>query len=284
MKPLIPLIDGHTGFIAHIGYPTYSFKAPLIYNPYFAYAGINAVVLPFACESLQFEALIAALRPLPNFKGALITMPHKVTALGLAHTASDIAKVAGACNALRRADNGELVADMFDGAGFVLGLKSKQFDPCGKRALVVGSGGVGSAIAASLADAGVSDLSVSDTNTGAAHALAQRLRTHYPQLRASVTSSDPTGHDLVVNATPLGMRVGDPLPVDVDKLTSRTFVGEVVMSQAETPLLTAARAKGCAVQLGVDMLFEQIPAYLDFFGFPTTTAAKLRELALITYD
>ncbi len=284
MKPLTPLIDGHTVFIAHIGFPTHSFKAPLIYNPYFADAGINAVVVPMACEAPQFESLIKALLPLPNFKGALITMPHKVTALALADTTSPVASVAGACNALKRGTNGELIADMFDGAGFVLGLKGKQFDPMSKRALVVGSGGVGSAIAASLADAGVAEVGVFDVNTAAATALAQRLRTHYPLLRAASTSPDPSGYDLVVNATPLGMKTSDPLPFDTDKLTPHTFVGEVVMSQAETPLLAAARAKGCPVQLGVDMLFEQIPAYLEFFGFPTTSAANLRALAQIKYN
>jgi shikimate dehydrogenase len=284
VKPLTPLIDGHTVFIAHIGFPTHSFKAPLIYNPYFADAGINAVVVPMACEPPQFESLIKALLPLPNCKGALITMPHKVTALALADTASPVASVAGACNALRRGTDGELVADMFDGAGFVLGLKGKRFDPAGKRALVVGSGGVGSAIAASLADAGIAEVGVFDVNTVAANALTQRLQTHYPQLRALSTSPDPSGYDLVVNATPLGMKADDALPFDTDKLTPNTFVGEVVMSQAETPLLAAARAKGCPVQLGVDMLFEQIPAYLEFFGFPTTSATNLRSLAHIKYN
>ena len=69
------------------------------------------------------------------------------------------------------------------------------------------------------------------------------------------------------------------LPVDVERIGPGTFVGEVVMTETFTPLLLAARAKGCAVQVGTDMLFEMIPAYLEFFGFGTATADELRATA-----
>ena len=94
-----------------------------------------------------------------------------------------------------------------------------------------------------------------------------------------IGSNDPAGLDIVVNATPLGMRKDDPLPLDVSRLSPSTFVGEVVMKEEITPLLAAARARGCAFQVGTDMLFEQIPAYLEFFGFPATTADYLRSIA-----
>ena len=186
MKPLTPLIDGNTHFIAHIGFPTHSFKAPLIYNPYFADAGINVVVVPMACEPAQFEGLIRAVLPLPNCKGALITMPHKVTAMGLASQISPVARVAGACNAMRCGDSGEIVADMFDGAGFVRGVQRKGFDLQGKRVLVVGTGGVGSAIAASLAAEKIAEISLFDVNTASSEALGRRLQTEYPQMNQTL--------------------------------------------------------------------------------------------------
>ncbi len=96
-------------------------------------------------------------------------------------------------------------------------------------------------------------------------------------------SNDPAGYDLIVNATPLGMKDGDPLPFDVSRIAPNTFVGEVVMKEAITPLLAAARAKGCAIQVGTDMLFEQIPAYLEFFGFGTATPDELRTVAQVRY-
>ncbi|MBL0946350.1 MAG: shikimate dehydrogenase [Hydrogenophaga sp.] len=277
--PAAGRIDGHTELIVHLGYPTHSFKAPLIYNPYFAAANINAVVVPMACRGPALPGLLPALFGLDNVRGALITMPLKVSVMALLDTVSPTARVAGACNAVRRDAEGRLVGDMFDGEGFVRGLLRKGLVLAGASALVVGSGGVGSAIAASLAAAAVQRLALFDVNPAAAEGLAARLRTEYPALQVGTGERDPAGHDLVVNATPLGMEPGDPLPVDVQRLDPRTFVGEVVMRQRMTAFLSAAQARGCRVQVGSDMLFEQIPAYLDFFGFPTTTAEHLRELA-----
>jgi shikimate dehydrogenase len=88
---------------------------------------------------------------------------------------------------------------------------------------------------------------------------------------------------VVVNATPLGMKEGDPMPFDIDRIAPTTFVGEVVMKSEYTPLLKAAKDKGCAIQVGTDMLFEMIPAYLEFFGFGTATADELRAVAEIQY-
>ena len=272
-------IDGHTELIAHIGYPTHSFKSPLIYNPYFEKEGINAVVVPMGCQAEHFPAFLKSVFQLTNIRGALITMPHKVTTLGLLDQVSPTVKVAGACNAVKLDAQGRLVGDMFDGAGFVRGVQRKGFELKGKRALVVGTGGVGSAIAASLAAEKISAISLFDIDTAACEALAQRLVKEYPQIRVNTGSNDPDGHDLVVNATPLGMNEGDPLPVDVSRLAPETFVGEVVMRTEMTAFLQAAQKKGCRIQLGSDMLFEQIPAYLEYFGFQTTTADVLRNLA-----
>jgi shikimate dehydrogenase len=277
----IPLINGDTILIAHMGYPTHAFKAPLIYNPYFESIGLNAVVIPMGVKVEDYPAFVKAVFSLTNIRGALVTMPHKVTTTGLVHDLSTTARIAGACNAVLLRDDGTLLGDMFDGEGFVRGILRKGRAIAGAKALVVGSGGVGSAIAASLASAGVAALGLFDVHPAAADALAERLRTHYPQLELRVGSKDPGGYDIVVNATPIGMNAGDPLPIDVDRISPSAFVGEVVMKEQFTPFLRAAREKGCATQVGLDMLFEQIPAYLEFFGFPTTTPEELRRVAKI---
>jgi len=277
------LINGDTILIAHLGYPTKTFKAPLIYNPYFEKIGVNAVVVPMGVKAEDYAAFLPKLFKLTNIRGALVTMPHKITTTTLVDELSTTASIAGACNAILLRPDGTLAGDMFDGEGFVRGVLRKGREIKGASALVVGSGGVGSAIAASLAAAGVARLGVFDANNNAADALAGRLRKHYPKLVVSVGSKDPAGYDIVVNATPIGMNDGDPLPMDVERIAPSTFVGEVVMKQQFTPFLEAARAKGCATQVGVDMLFEQIPAYLEFFGFPTTTPEELRSVAKIAY-
>jgi shikimate dehydrogenase len=280
-KPVEPMqqIRGSTALIAHIGHPTHSFKAPMIYNPYFEHAGIDAVVVPMGCKAQHYANFLRAVFTLENIRGALITMPHKVTTLALLRSVSPAAQIAGACNAVKRGDDGRLIGDMFDGEGFVRGVRRKGWVLQGARALVVGCGGVGSAIAASLAAAGAGTLALFDVQAASAIGLAARLKAHYPEIDVQTGRNDPAGFDLVINATPLGMNDADPLPVDVARLGEQSCVGEVVMAQEMTPLLRAAQERGCRVQIGADMLFEQIPAYLEFFGFPGTTPEHLRAVA-----
>ena len=277
------MIDGETILIVHLGYPTKSFRAPMIYNPYFEKIGLNAVVMPMGVKAENYAEVLKALFQLTNIRGALVTMPHKVTTLAFMDEISTTARIAGASNAILRRPDGSLIGDMFDGEGFVRGVARKGRRIAGESALVVGCGGVGSAIAASLAAAGVARLGLFDAHSESAASLGSRLTTHYPKLDVQIGVKDPSGFDVIVNATPIGMNEGDPLPMDVDRIAPSSFVGEVVMKQEITPFLRAAQAKGCAIQIGVDMLFEQIPAYLEFFGFPTTTPDELRAVAKVHY-
>jgi len=252
------MIDGNTILIAHLGYPTTTFKAPLIYNPYFESIGVNAVVMPMAVEADVYPEVLAALFRLKNIRGALVTMPHKVTTTGLVDELSTAASIAGSCNAVLLRPDGTLRGDMFDGEGFGRGVLRKGRQVAGALGLF-------------------------DLNSAAVEGLARRLRAHYPALALELGTRDPEGYDIVVNATPLGMNEGDPLPMDVSRIAPESFVGEVVLKSEVTPFLAAARARGCQTQIGTDMLFEQIPAYLEFFGFPTTTPDNLRAVAQISY-
>lgn len=272
------MISGTTELIAHLGYPTHTFKSPLIYNPWFARSGIDAVVVPMGVRPEDYPALFRSVFTLTNIRGALVTMPHKVITMELVDQVSPTAEIAGATNAVVLRD-GSLVADQFDGAGFVRGVLRKGFDPAGKRALVIGNGGVGSPIAASLAGLGLAGIGLFDPNAAASEALAHRIEKHYPDVDLAVGSKDPEGFDLIVNATPIGMRDGDPLPVDVDRITPGSYVGDVVLKAEITPFLRAARDKGCPIAVGTDMLFEMIPAVLEFFGYGTATPDQLRATA-----
>ena len=277
------MITGRTRVVAHFGFPTEGFKAPMIYNPWFETKGIDAAVVPLGIKAEDYAGLFRGLFAITNLHGALVTMPHKVATVGLVDELTATAQIAGACNAVLRRPDGTLLGDMFDGAGFVRGAERKGLRLAGASALVVGSGGVGSAIAASLAKAGVIRLGLFDAAPAASEALGARLRAHYPGLEVFTGTSDPAGWTLVVNATPLGSRERDPLPFDVSRLEARTFVGEVVMTEEYTPTLRAARALGCTVQVGTDMLFEMIPAYLEFFGFGTATPDELRAAARLDH-
>lgn len=277
------IINGNTELVAHIGFPTHAFKAPMIYNPWFQKAGVNAIVVPMGCRSEDYAGFLRSVFQLANLRGALITMPHKVVTTTLVDEVLPGAAIAGACNAVRRLPDGRLQGDMFDGEGFVRGVLRKGRVLRGARVLVVGCGGVGSAIAASLAAAGVAAITLFDARAESADALGARLKAHHPHLQVVTGSHDPAGHDVVVNATPMGMNDGDPMPMDVSRIAPTTFVGEVVMKTEMTAFLAAAAARGCPYQIGSDMLFEQIPAYLEFFGFPSTTPEELRSISTLQY-
>ena len=278
------LISGYTTLIAHIGWPTGSFKAPMIFNPYFEKKGVDALVVPMGCKGEDYPRFFKSLFQLQNIIGALITMPHKVSTVAMLDEVSTAVQVCGACNAVRKEADGRLVGDMFDGEGFVRGLARKGRPVQGASALIIGSGGVGSAIAVAMADAGVGRLALYDTRPDATEQLSSRLQQFFPTLPINLGRNDPSGFEIVVNATPMGMEPGDPLPIDVGRISPDTMVGEVVMKQEVTPFVLAARERGCMTQIGTDMLFEQIPAYLEFLRLPTTSAENLRSLSHIRYQ
>lgn len=276
------MISGKTSLLPLFGYPTEAFKAPLIYNPWFEAKGVDTVVVPMGVRPEDFPSVFRSVFQMTNVPGALITMPHKIATVGLLDGVSTAVQIAGSCNAVVKRADGTLWGDMFDGVGFCRGLANKGFHFAGARCLLVGSGGVGAAIAASLGSEGVAAITVSDLDGAAAQRLVERLKTFFPGLDARCGAADAAGYDLVINATPLG-RATDPLPMDITRLSPDTFVGEVVMKAEMTPLLQAAKARGCRFQIGTDMLFEMIPAYLEFFGYGKATADELRSLAKISY-
>ena len=276
------MISGKTQLLPLFGYPTEAFKAPLIYNPWFEKKGIDTVVVPMGIKPENFSIVFRSVFQMTNIPGALVTMPHKIATVGLLDGMSTAVRIAGSCNAVVKRPDGSLWGDMFDGVGFCRGLKQKGFRFAGTRCLLVGAGGVGAAIAASLAAEGAASITISDISQTSAESLTERLKKYYPQLEADSGKNDAAGYDLVINATPLGLP-GDPLPMDITRLSPDTFVGEVVMKAEMTPLLQAAKERGCRFQIGTDMLFEMIPAYLEFFGYGTATADELRSVAKISY-
>jgi shikimate dehydrogenase len=261
------MLNGDARIIAHVGYPMTTFKSPMIYNPWFEKRGLNAAVVPLGVKSEDFGRAFPEICRFTNFHGALITMPHKIAVITLIDEVSTAVKVVGSCNAVRREPGGRLIGDMFDGEGFVRGMARHGRSLNGTKVLVVGSGGVGSAIAASSAAAGAAEIGLYDVSQAAMEALAGRLKQNYRRLKVTTGTNDPAGFGVVVNATPLGMKAGDPMPVEVSRLSPSTYVGEVVMKQETTAFLAAARARGYETQVGIDMLFEQIPPILNSLAF-----------------
>jgi shikimate dehydrogenase len=258
-----PALNGATRIHVTIGDPIAQVKSPAGITQGFAARGKDAIMIPLQVKPADVEDFFRLARKLPNLDGIVITVPHKPVAFRYCDTTTDRARVLEVCNVMRRDPDGRWHGDMTDGGGFTGALKRSGFDPKGKRALQVGAGGAGSALALALCMEGASALSLCDTDTAKRDALIARLARHGHRVTA-LDKADPTGHDLVVNATPAGMKESDPSPVDIAKLDGKMFVADIITMPLLTPLLAAAQARGCRTQNGQDMFNAQGDFITDF--------------------
>ena len=259
-------ITGKTRVFMVVADPIAQVRAPELYNGLFRRHGVDAVLVPAHVAPAHFTGFAQQVLAAKNIEGLWLTIPHKTAMLALLDRCDRFGQVAQAVNAVRRNADGGLEGALFDGIGFVAALRHAGFEPRGQRALLIGAGGAGVAIATALADAGVSMLSLFDAVPVRAAEVQERLTLHYPVEFSLPAEPDPTGHDLVVNCTPLGLKDSDPLPFDAARLDRDTLVVDILMKNQPTPLLRACAARGIAAEPGFEMLVQQVPAYLDFFG------------------
>ena len=245
-------LSGATRVHFIVGDPIAQVKSPAGVTQAFHDAGRNAVCIPAHVAPNDLAGWTKGVSLAQNVDGIIVTVPHKFSCFELCATTSDRAGFLKAVNTLRRNADGTWHGDMFDGMGYVEALKSKGCEPRGQRALLVGAGGAGSAIAYSLMTAGVKELAVHDADVVRRDALVARLAS-LGLGKVSAGSSDPTGFDICINATPIGMKDGDPHPIDSTKFTAQQFVGCVITAPAVPPMIAAARAKGCNTLTGADM-------------------------------
>lgn len=267
--PMLDTYSGATRVLYIVGDPIAQVKSPSGVTRSLRALGADAIVVPAHVAPQHLADFVATCQRMRNCDGIIVTVPHKFDAARLCATVAPRAASIGAVNVMRRDAQGQWFGDMCDGEGYVAGLRQAGCDPKGRKALLVGAGGAGSAIAHALVDAGVAALDLHEADVPRREALAAELRA-YGAVAPGVGSSDPSGYDLVINATPMGMRPEDPLPVQVGKLAPGTFVGDVVTKPAVPPLIEAARARGLATMTGTGM-FEavcerMVAFYLDVLG------------------
>jgi shikimate dehydrogenase len=260
-------ISGTTRVFLILGDPVAQVRAPETFNHLFARHGVDAVLVPALVAQRDFAAFVRHAFTARNIDGLMLTIPHKTAMLELLDRCDRAGTLAQAVNAARRNADGTIDGALFDGVGFVKGLDHLGIQPRGARVLVVGAGGGGVAIAVALAERGVARLALRDVDAGRSAAVAARLRSAWPALDiAAATSSDPAGFDLVVNATPLGLNAGDPLPFDPARLDAGAVVVDILMKRQSTPLLRACHARGVSAHPGFEMMIQQAPEYLAFLG------------------
>lgn len=260
------MITGKTKIYAIIADPVTQVRTPEVFNALFEQKGIDAVLIPVHVGVEGLDALIKGFRKMKNLGGFIVTVPHKSTIAVICDELDDAGRLIGAVNTVRREEDGKLIGNMFDGLGFISGLKSQGYNPCGKKTLLLGAGGAAGAIAIALAEAKVAALTIANRTPEKAKNILDRVAQNYPELPLSLGAPDPKGYDLIINSTSLGMNDGDSLPIDPDLLSTEMMVAEIIMKPETTALLAAAKKRGCSVHYGRHMLDEQIRLMAEFMG------------------
>lgn len=256
--------SGATRIYPIIGDPIAQVKSPVTMTTGLRARGVDAIIVPVHVTPADVDAVVTALALVKNVDGLIATVPHKFTAYRHCATATPRARLLEAANMIRRNADGTWHGDMLDGVAFVETARRIGVAFEGARALLVGAGGAGSAIGLALLEAGVAELAVHDASVERRDALLRKLEPHHPG-KAKPGSFDPTGYAVIANATPSGMVGGnDTPPVDLRRLTSQMFVGDVVTDPAMTPLLVAAQSAGARIRTGVDMVTTAVDLQVDF--------------------
>lgn len=261
--PLQDPLDGETRLHYIVGDPIAQVKSPSGVSLAYHARGLNAYVMPAHVAPADLAAWLAGVSLARNVDGVIVTVPHKFACFDLCASTSDRAAFLHTVNTMRRNADGSWHGDMFDGQGFVSAMDDKGCSPAGKKVLVVGAGGAGSAIAHALVVAGVRELAIHDEDAARRRTLVDRLA-GLDRCAVRHGTADPSGYDVVINATPVGMKEGDPYPLDVAGLGPEMFVGCVITAPAVTALIAAARAKACQTMTGAHMFAKVRDLMVDF--------------------
>ncbi|WP_202329764.1 shikimate dehydrogenase family protein [Mesorhizobium sp. L-8-3] len=263
-----------------VGSPIAQVRAPEVWTGLFHFHGLNIICVPFHMLPEGLPDFFAGARRLRNLAGLIVTIPHKPAAVNLVDGLTERAALVRSVNFICIRPDGRWVGDIVDGIGFVENLKAHGVDPRGMRALLIGTGGVGTAIAFALAESGVSELFVHDRDTARSDGLAARLSNLERPVRTG--PPDPAGFDLVVNASPLGMKSDDPMPMDATRIGAGSVVADVIVH--ETELLRRAAALGCRTIDGTGMMDHQLAFMAGHMGlgemdFSAATARRIAAAA-----
>jgi shikimate dehydrogenase len=269
------MISGTTELLAIVGTPISQVKSPENFNAWFARHDRNASMIPIDLERESLDDFVNTLRAWRNLRGCVVTVPYKQEIAKRLDTLSKRAQALGCVNVVRREADGTLAGDMVDGDGFINAVRRHGFEPRGKRALIVGAGGAGSAIAWSLCENGITSLALADLDAARALGLSSLLAAHFPGVATSLHFDSLEPFDLVVNASPAGMPGNDALPIAQERfatLRASTLVADVVTTPEITPFLELARRAGCHVQTGAEMALAQFGNLGAFMKMTPLTA------------
>jgi shikimate dehydrogenase len=262
--PALPIVDGATRLYGIIGDPIVQVGSPRLYTDRFRAAGRNAILVPLHVLPDRFEETVRGLKALGNLDGLVITVPYKAQIVPFVDRLLTMGEKVGAINVMRRDRDGRWTGDMFDGRGLVKAVRKAGHPLEGRRVMLIGAGGVGGAIAVALAEAGANSITISDAQPTRAAALAERITRLYPLCRAASGTPTAEGHDMIVNASPVGMAPGDGMPAPLGPLDPSTLAFDVIVKSEPTAFMRHTRSFGCPTFGGYAMMETQVDEAIGF--------------------
>jgi shikimate dehydrogenase len=260
------MVRGSTQLYIIVGHPISQVKSPEVFNAWFRQKSIDAVMIPLDIAPDGLASFAKLFRASDNIHGVIVTIPYKgLIAQYIDHPSPQVAAL-GAANVLRRTKERAIEGDFVDGKGFLRALGGKKVSIKAKHIFIIGCGGAGRAVAWAALEAGAVRVSLLNRHQEKAEDLRGRLSPHFPGQDIEVVSVPPAQFDIVFNATPLGMRGTDPLPMPIDKIPAGAVVTDAVTAPPVTPFLQGAREHGHRIQTGGEMVIGQFPLIAEYFG------------------
>ncbi len=256
-------ISGATRLFGIIGDPISQVRSPEMMTAELQARGVNAILVPVHVPSAKFDDCLSGLKSVANFDGFILTIPFKSRAIGHVDTQGPEARAGGGINAMVRCADGTWKGEMFDGLGCLAALQGAGHSPQGRSVLLVGAGGAGSAIGLAVARRQPSHMCLSEVHPEKAEALAARIAAVAPGLAVEIGPPDPTGFDLVINASPMGLANRPQSPL-IAPVAAGAVVFDAVANPAETRMMSEARACGASVVGGSEMIRGQVDLIVDF--------------------
>lgn len=260
-------VSGRTRLYGIVGHPIEQVRSPEMFTAEFVSRQAEAILLPFHVLPEDFDRVVPSLMKMPNLDGLIFTIPFKQRAMALADEIGPNARIVGAINALARRPDGGWKAEIFDGIGCVEGFRRRGILFAGKRVMLIGAGGAGSAIAVAIAHEKPEQMRLFDLDQLRVSDLAEKVRSVDGNI--AVETGDPVheGFDILLNASPVGMLEDSRLPIAAERFSPRLTVFDAIVKPETTPLLALAEASGCVTVRGREMMRGQIARMTDFFGF-----------------
>jgi shikimate dehydrogenase len=261
----VDYVSGRTRVFGIVGHPIEQVRSPEMFTAEFRRRGRDAILVPLHVLPDDFDAVLPQLLRLANLGGLVFTIPYKVRALAFAEVLGAQAQVVGAINALVKGADGRWQAEIFDGLGCVEAFRRRGISFTGKRVMLLGAGGAGSAIAVAVGNERPATLRIYDVDAGRATALAEKVARASPGVTLTSGAPTTTEIDILLNASPVGMLGDARLPMELVELPRELVVFDAIVKPERTPLLALAEARGCTTVQGREMMRGQISRMVDFF-------------------